>query len=63
MKGFPQCYVGHNHWTVMDVLMSRYEPQTEGVDESRKKQELKKLNTELLKKLQELDTDISFSTG
>lgn len=60
MKGFTQCYVEHKHWT---ALMSRYEPQTDGVDESRKKQELKKLNTELLKKLQELDTDISFSTG
>lgn len=57
MKGCPQC------WTVTDVLMSRYEPQTDGADESRKKQELKKLNAELLKKLQELDTDISFSTG
>lgn len=44
-------------------LMSRYEPQTEGMDESRKKQELEQINTELLKKLQDLDTDIIFSTG
>lgn len=43
--------------------MFRYEPQTEGMDESRKKQELEKINTELLKKLEELDTDIIFSTG
>ncbi|GLD61202.1 pyridoxal-dependent decarboxylase domain-containing protein 1 isoform X3 [Lates japonicus] len=41
----------------------RYQPQTEGVDENRRKQELEKINTELLKKLQELDTDIIFSTG
>uniref|UniRef100_A0A8D0DAE0 Pyridoxal-dependent decarboxylase domain-containing protein 1 n=1 Tax=Sander lucioperca TaxID=283035 RepID=A0A8D0DAE0_SANLU len=38
-------------------------PQTEGMDESRRKQELEKINTELLKKLQDLDTDIVFSTG
>uniref|UniRef100_A0A3B4XGB1 Pyridoxal-dependent decarboxylase domain-containing protein 1 n=1 Tax=Seriola lalandi dorsalis TaxID=1841481 RepID=A0A3B4XGB1_SERLL len=41
----------------------RYEPQAEEMDESRRKQELEKINTELLKKLQELDTDIVFSTG
>uniref|UniRef100_A0A671V6X9 Pyridoxal-dependent decarboxylase domain-containing protein 1 n=1 Tax=Sparus aurata TaxID=8175 RepID=A0A671V6X9_SPAAU len=41
----------------------RYEPQAEGMDESRRKQELEKINTELLKKLQDLDTDIIFSTG
>ncbi|XP_029293251.1 pyridoxal-dependent decarboxylase domain-containing protein 1 isoform X3 [Cottoperca gobio] len=41
----------------------RYEPQAEGMDESRRKQELENINTELLKKLQELDTDIIFSTG
>lgn len=61
MEGLAQCSVGFTHWT--DVLMSRYEPQTEGMDESRKKQELKKINTELLRKLQDLDTDIVFSTG
>ncbi|XP_074553183.1 pyridoxal-dependent decarboxylase domain-containing protein 1 isoform X1 [Halichoeres trimaculatus] len=41
----------------------RYEPQAEGVDEIKREQDLKKINTELLKKLQELDTDIIFSTG
>uniref|UniRef100_A0A3Q3W7T9 Pyridoxal-dependent decarboxylase domain-containing protein 1 n=1 Tax=Mola mola TaxID=94237 RepID=A0A3Q3W7T9_MOLML len=41
----------------------RYEPLTDGMDESKKKQALKKINIELLKKLQELDTDIIFSTG
>lgn len=43
--------------------MFRYEPDAEGMDESRRKQELEKINIELLKKLQELDTDIIFSTG
>ncbi|KAM9746443.1 pyridoxal-dependent decarboxylase domain-containing protein 1 isoform 2-T4 [Menidia menidia] len=41
----------------------RYEPQAEGLDESRRKQEMEKINYELLKKLQDLDTDITFSTG
>lgn len=49
--------------TVMGMLMFRYKPQAEGMDESRTKQELKKINAELLKKLQDLDTDIIFSTG
>lgn len=47
----------------MQVLLSRYEPQVEGMDESRMRQELESMNNELLKKLQELDTDIIFSTG
>lgn len=63
MKGFAWCSVGLEHVTVRDVLMFRYEPQAEGMDESRRKQELEKINTELLKKLQDLDTDIIFSTG
>ncbi|KAM3597129.1 uncharacterized protein V6R79_000213 [Siganus canaliculatus] len=41
----------------------QYEPETEGMDESRRKEEIKKINCELLKKLQDLDTDISFSSG
>ncbi|PWA30287.1 hypothetical protein CCH79_00015717 [Gambusia affinis] len=45
------------------VMMSRYESQAEGADESRRKQEQKKINDALLTKLQELDTDIVFSTG
>lgn len=45
------------------MYISRYEPQLDGIDESRRKQELKKINSELLKKLQEFDTEITFSTG
>ncbi|KAG8006657.1 Pyridoxal-dependent decarboxylase domain-containing protein 1 [Nibea albiflora] len=54
-------YVDDLTWPGLGVV--RYEPQDEGMDESRRKQELEKINTELLKKLQELDTDIIFSTG
>nr|XP_046272591.1 pyridoxal-dependent decarboxylase domain-containing protein 1 isoform X2 [Scatophagus argus] len=54
-------YMEELNWPGLGAL--RYEPQAEGMDESRRKQELKKINTELLKKLQDLDTDIIFSTG
>ncbi|XP_051242813.1 pyridoxal-dependent decarboxylase domain-containing protein 1 isoform X2 [Dicentrarchus labrax] len=54
-------YVEELSWPGLGAV--RYEPQAEGIDESRRKQELEKINTELLKKLQELDTDIIFSTG
>lgn len=43
--------------------ISRYEPQIDGIDENRRKEEVKKINSELLKKLQEFDTEIVFSTG
>lgn len=35
----------------------------DGIEENRRKQEVKKMNTELLKKLQEFDTEITFSTS
>ncbi|GAA6228158.1 pyridoxal-dependent decarboxylase domain-containing protein 1 isoform X3 [Lates japonicus] len=54
-------YIEELSWPGLGAV--RYQPQTEGVDENRRKQELEKINTELLKKLQELDTDIIFSTG
>ncbi|KAM7372515.1 hypothetical protein PAMP_009679 [Pampus punctatissimus] len=54
-------YIEELSWPGLGAV--RYEPQAEGMDESRTKQELKKINTELLKKLQDLDTDIIFSTG
>ncbi|XP_045925966.1 pyridoxal-dependent decarboxylase domain-containing protein 1 isoform X2 [Micropterus dolomieu] len=54
-------YIEEPSWPGLGAV--RYEPQAEGVDESRRKQELEKINTELLKKLQDLDTDIIFSTG
>lgn len=54
-------YIEDLSWPGLGAV--RYEPQTEGMDESRRKQELEKINTELLKKLQDLDSDIIFSTG
>lgn len=47
----------------MGVFIFRYEPQSQGMDESRRKEALERIKTELLKKLQKLDTDIIFSTG
>lgn len=54
-------YIEEHSWPGLGAV--RYEPQADGMDEIRRKQELEKINTELLKKLQELDTDIIFSSG
>ncbi|KAL6103512.1 pdxdc1 [Pungitius sinensis] len=54
-------YIQQHSWPGLGAV--RYEPRAEGLDESRRKQELLKINSELLKKLQHLETDIKFSTG
>ncbi|KAM8844079.1 pyridoxal-dependent decarboxylase domain-containing protein 1 isoform 2-T3 [Spinachia spinachia] len=54
-------YIQQLSWPGLGAV--RYEPRAEGLDESRRKQEQQKINTELLKKLQDLETDIIFSTG
>lgn len=54
-------YVEDLSWSGLGAV--QYEPQTEGMDDSSRKQQLGKINSEILKKLQGLDTDISFSTG
>ncbi|KAM4535024.1 pyridoxal-dependent decarboxylase domain-containing protein 1 isoform 1-T1 [Fundulus diaphanus] len=54
-------YIEELSWPGLGAV--RYESQAEGLDESRRKEEVKKINNELLTKLQELDTDIIFSTG
>uniref|UniRef100_A0A3P9NRI5 Pyridoxal-dependent decarboxylase domain-containing protein 1 n=1 Tax=Poecilia reticulata TaxID=8081 RepID=A0A3P9NRI5_POERE len=54
-------YIEELSWPGLGAV--RYESQAEGADESRRKQEQKKINDALLTKLQELDTDIFFSTG
>ncbi|XP_028311366.1 pyridoxal-dependent decarboxylase domain-containing protein 1 isoform X2 [Gouania willdenowi] len=54
-------YVEELAWPGLGAV--RFEPQAEGMDESRRKQELQKINYALLKKLQELNTDIIFSAG
>ncbi|KAM4717961.1 pyridoxal-dependent decarboxylase domain-containing protein 1 isoform 2-T3 [Anableps anableps] len=54
-------YIEDLSWPGLGAV--RYESQAEEIDESRRKQELKKINDALLTKLQELDTDIFFSSG
>lgn len=54
-------YIEEHSWPGLGAV--RYEPQADGVEEIRRKQELEKINSELLKKLQDLDTDIIFSSG
>ncbi|XP_056262090.1 pyridoxal-dependent decarboxylase domain-containing protein 1 isoform X2 [Pseudoliparis swirei] len=54
-------YVEELGWPGLGAV--RYEPQAQGADESRRKEELQKINAELLRRLQELDTDIIFSSG
>uniref|UniRef100_A0A3Q2QIA3 Pyridoxal-dependent decarboxylase domain-containing protein 1 n=1 Tax=Fundulus heteroclitus TaxID=8078 RepID=A0A3Q2QIA3_FUNHE len=54
-------YIEELSWPGLGAV--RYESQAEGLDESRRKEEVKKINNALLTKLQELDTDIIFSTG
>ncbi|XP_047215377.1 pyridoxal-dependent decarboxylase domain-containing protein 1-like [Girardinichthys multiradiatus] len=54
-------YIEELSWPGLGAV--RYESQAEGIDESRREQELKKINKALLTKLQELETDIFFSSG
>nr|XP_057905638.1 pyridoxal-dependent decarboxylase domain-containing protein 1 [Doryrhamphus excisus]XP_057905639.1 pyridoxal-dependent decarboxylase domain-containing protein 1 [Doryrhamphus excisus] len=53
-------YIDELSWPGLGVV--RYEPQTVGIDDTRKMKEIKKINSELLKKLQDLDTDVVFSS-
>ncbi|XP_023813663.1 pyridoxal-dependent decarboxylase domain-containing protein 1 [Oryzias latipes] len=54
-------YVEEMNWAGLGVV--RYEPQSDEADGSRRQQQLEKINKELLKKLQELDSDIVFSSA
>ncbi|KAM4635112.1 pyridoxal-dependent decarboxylase domain-containing protein 1 [Polymixia lowei] len=54
-------YVEDLSWPGLGAV--RYEPQSDGTVGSKRKHEVEKINSELLKKLQELDTDLNFSTG
>ncbi|XP_061555998.1 pyridoxal-dependent decarboxylase domain-containing protein 1 isoform X2 [Phycodurus eques] len=54
-------YIDELSWPGLGAV--GYEPQVEGIEDSRRTKEIKKINAELLKKLQELDSDIIFSTG
>ncbi|XP_054615052.1 pyridoxal-dependent decarboxylase domain-containing protein 1 isoform X1 [Dunckerocampus dactyliophorus] len=53
-------YIEEVSWPGLGAI--RYEPQAVGIDDTRKMKEMKKINSELRKKLQDLDTDIMFYT-
>ncbi|XP_031421360.1 pyridoxal-dependent decarboxylase domain-containing protein 1 isoform X2 [Clupea harengus] len=55
-------YIEDLSWPGLGVI--RYEPRCEqDDDDSKRKQDVEKINEDLLKKLKELDADICFSTG
>ncbi|XP_036383807.1 pyridoxal-dependent decarboxylase domain-containing protein 1 isoform X1 [Megalops cyprinoides] len=54
-------YIEDLSWPGLGVF--RYEPSSEEPDDSKRQLEVEKINSDLLKKLQELDADLSFSTG
>ncbi|XP_061829806.1 pyridoxal-dependent decarboxylase domain-containing protein 1 [Nerophis lumbriciformis] len=54
-------YIEDRSWPGLGAV--RYESQAVGIDDTRRMEEMKKITSELLKKLQDLDTDIIFSTG
>ncbi|KAL4659056.1 pyridoxal-dependent decarboxylase domain-containing protein 1-like isoform X3 [Arapaima gigas] len=54
-------YVEDLGWPGLGAV--RYEPSAEDLDNSRRQLEEEKVNSELLKKLKELDSDLEFSTG
>ncbi|XP_046894221.1 pyridoxal-dependent decarboxylase domain-containing protein 1 isoform X1 [Hypomesus transpacificus] len=54
-------YIDKLSWPGLGAV--RYEPRSEGMDDSKRQQEVEKINSELLKKLQDLDADLSFTAG
>lgn len=56
---FPQCLTG----SFVCMFFIRYEPRNTDLDEEKRQQRVEKINSELLKKLMELDTDLEFSGG
>ncbi|XP_072549873.1 pyridoxal-dependent decarboxylase domain-containing protein 1 isoform X2 [Salminus brasiliensis] len=54
-------YIEELSWPGLGAV--RYEARRTDLEEGKRQQELEKINTELLKKLRELDTDLEFSTG
>lgn len=47
----------------MLFVFKRYEPRTTDLDEDKRQHWVEKINSDLLKKLMELDTDLYFSDG
>lgn len=54
-------YIEDLSWPGLGVV--RYEPRNTDLDEDKRQQRVEKINSELLKKLMELDTDLEFSGG
>ncbi|XP_048051859.1 pyridoxal-dependent decarboxylase domain-containing protein 1 isoform X2 [Megalobrama amblycephala] len=54
-------YIDDLSWPGLGVV--RYEPRNTDLDEEKRQQRVEKINSELLKKLMELDTDLEFSGG
>uniref|UniRef100_A0A3B1JKA6 Pyridoxal-dependent decarboxylase domain-containing protein 1 n=1 Tax=Astyanax mexicanus TaxID=7994 RepID=A0A3B1JKA6_ASTMX len=54
-------YIEDLSWPGLGAV--RYESRRTDLEEGKRQQELEKINTELVKKLRELDTDLEFSTG
>ncbi|KAI1896042.1 hypothetical protein AGOR_G00090730 [Albula goreensis] len=54
-------YIEDLSWPGLGVI--RYMPCSEELDDSKRQSETEKINSSLLKKLQELEADLSFSTG
>uniref|UniRef100_A0AAY4C5L7 Pyridoxal-dependent decarboxylase domain-containing protein 1 n=1 Tax=Denticeps clupeoides TaxID=299321 RepID=A0AAY4C5L7_9TELE len=54
-------YIEDLNWPGLGVI--RYQLRSEYTDDSKRQQDLEKVNVELLKKLKEMDTDFSFSSG
>ncbi|KAJ7989638.1 hypothetical protein DPEC_G00306610 [Dallia pectoralis] len=54
-------YIQDLSWPGLGAV--RYEPRSEEMDDRKKQQEVEKINSELLKKLGDLDADFNFSTG
>ncbi|XP_036445759.1 pyridoxal-dependent decarboxylase domain-containing protein 1 isoform X1 [Colossoma macropomum] len=54
-------YIEDLSWPGLGAI--RYEPRRTDLEEGKRQQEVEKINSELMKKLKELDTDLEFSTG
>ncbi|KAM9457863.1 pyridoxal-dependent decarboxylase domain-containing protein 1 isoform 2-T4 [Clarias gariepinus] len=54
-------YIEDLSWAGLGVV--RYEPRRTDVDDAKREVDVQKVNSELLKKLKELDTELEFSTG
>ncbi|XP_041943696.1 pyridoxal-dependent decarboxylase domain-containing protein 1 isoform X3 [Alosa alosa] len=54
-------YIEDLSWPGLGAI--RYEPQCEQDDDNKRQQDVERINGDMLKKLMELDADISFSTG